>query len=85
MVIYGVVVVVVIIRMSYLSLSMYWQRFTLQKQGIAMWGLCSLGGFLGGCLRSLGVSLVQEWERSSLCVCHITLLCRLVFVHMERR
>jgi hypothetical protein len=38
------------------------------------------------------VSLVEEWERSSLCTCHTVLLClvvwmllKVVFMHMESR
>ena len=38
------------------------------------------------------VSLVEEWERSSLCTCHTVLLClvvwmllKVVFMHIESR
>ena len=57
--------------------------------GIAMLGLCSLVGLPRWVLSFIGsVSLDEEWERSSLCICFLVHGCsdviEVVFVHIER-
>ena len=68
--------VVVMTRMSSLSLAKHWHGLVVQRHMCSHEGIVFYERFPRWVLAfTRNVHFVEEWERNGLCICHTTLLC----------
>jgi hypothetical protein len=70
---------------SSLSLAGHWHGLVEQRHGYSHGEIAFFGGGISRWVLTFirNISLVQEWERSGLCICHTIMLCVVLWMLLK--